>query len=120
MNPKIAPVLDEISAVLRKHDMAGLVLVANPTHVDWRMEISPTWSCAKCEHMPDGQFELRMRSRRADYPDAAAQKKCLEATIGTFVTWCDAMDAIKEQLKRLLVIVSRDIDFLGKSTREDG
>lgn len=120
MNKEILPVLDEISQVLAKHDMAGLFVVANKTHCDWRMEISPSWSCAWIENDNIGHCLIRIKSNLADYPDKHAQKLCQERTIGTFVTFGDTLDRLRQNVNRLLMVISKHIDFLGKSTNEDG
>lgn len=119
MNKDIAPVLDEISAILKKHDMVGLVVVGNPTHCDWRVEIEASWSCARLDELPGGGHALRIRSKLADYPSKKEQKKQIEATVGTFVTFNDTIDMIKEQFGKILVMISRSVDFIGRSTRED-
>lgn len=119
MNKEILPVLDEISQVLAKHDMAGLFMVANKTHCDWRMEIAPSWSCASIEN--DGQrYLIRVKSKLSDYPSREAQKECQERTVGTFVTFGDILDRLRLNVNHILTVISKHIDFLGKSTSEDG
>lgn len=121
MNADILPVLDEITAVLKKHDMTGLIIVGNGTHVDWRLEIEATWSCARIEpdhgHPNAGAF-VRIRSQRSKYPSAAAQKETLQATIGNFVSMSHALDILQENLTALLTMIGQKVDFLGKSTDE--
>lgn len=119
MNPEILPVLDEISAVLKKHDMMGLVIVGNPSHCDWRMEVEASWSCARFEEQPDGKgVGIRVRSKRVDFASKWEQKRCLERTIGTFVTFQHWLKKMDEQLDPLLLAISKQVDFLGKSTDE--
>lgn len=125
MNPEILPVLDEISAVLKKHDMMGLVIVANPTHVDFRMEVEASWSCAKMEYttVADGRRAVkgvRIRSKLAEYPSKEAQKETMTTTVGTFVSMTDAMAAMEENILMLLAMLDEaGVKFSGKSTRED-
>lgn len=119
MNKDIAKALDEITAVLKKHDMAGLVLVANPTHVDWRMHISPSWSCARFEEATGGGVMLRVRAKKEDFPTVADQKLCLERTVGTFVTFQDTMRALEGKLDDVLVMLSQHVNFMGRSDTED-
>lgn len=118
MNKDIAPVLDEISALLMKHDMTGLVVVGNQTHCDWRMEVAATWSCTWIEELAGGGYALRIKSKRKDYPSAEAQKLCLEQTVGNLVTFKDTLARLDEQLEKVLVMISKNVDFLGKSTDE--
>lgn len=119
MNAEILPVLDEISAVLKKHDMTGIVIVGNRSHCDWRMEIEATWSCAFIEKDATGQHLLRIRSKRAQYPSREAQHAALETTTGTFVTMSDVIDRVNENLKAVLVMLAKHITFVGKSTTEE-
>ncbi len=118
MNKDILPVLDEISAVLKKHDMVGLIIVGNPTHCDWRMEVAASWSCAWVEKDEQGRECVRIRAKAADYPNKEAQKKTVEATVGTFVTFGHTFKKLDEQLDTLLVAIAGQVAFLGKSTDE--
>lgn len=118
MNPQIQPALEEVAAVLRKHNMAGIVMVANATHCDYQMEISPSWSCAKFETDGKGNVSVRILSKLANYPNKEAQKAALEATIGMFVTFNDVMARLTEQNNKLLVMLGREVQFVGRSTLE--
>jgi hypothetical protein len=119
MNKEIAPVLAELSAVLKKHDMAGLLIVSNQTHVDWRIEVEASWSCARIEKDADGREGLRIRSKLEEYPSREAQKKTLESTVGTLVSMTDVLWMAGENIERMLKIVAQHVQFFGKSTRED-
>lgn len=119
MNKEILPVLDEISAVLKKHDVAGLVMVANQNHCDWRMEVSPSWSCAWIEKDGEGKEMIRIRSKKEDYPTSEARNKTLEVTIGCFVTFGDSLDRLRSNINQLLVMISKHVKFIGMSRRED-
>ncbi len=120
MSKDIAPVLEEIAAVLQKHDMAGLVMVANISHTDWRLEISPSWSCAQVKESDDDGHMLRIRSKKADYVNEEDRIRSLEATISTFNTFIDTMRAVSGQLTQVLTMIGRHIDFTSISVREDG
>ncbi len=118
MNKEILPVLDEITAVLKKHDMVGLVIVGNKSHCDWRMDIEASWSCAKLEETDRGQA-IRVRSKRADYPSAEAQHASLEMTVGTFVTISDVLRKLDGNVKEILLMLAKHITFFGRSKTED-
>jgi hypothetical protein len=118
VNKDILPVLDEISAVLKKHDMVGLVVVGNPTHCNWRMEVEASWSCAWLEKDGTGRTALRVRSKLSEYPNREAQRKTMETTVGTFVTFNDVVGRVSPQLEQILIMLSKHVDFIGKSTDE--
>lgn len=119
MNKEIKPVLDEISAILKKYDMTGIVAVANRTHCDYRMEIEASWSCARFEKDAGGNVLFRVRAKRADFPSAEAHHAALETTVGTFVTYSDILDCLNNNVQSVLVQLSKHVDFIGKSTREE-
>jgi len=118
MNPEIAPAIKEIHAVLKKYDMAGLIIVANKTHTDYLMEIEPSWSCARLEQKDD-TIEIRVRSKLVDYPSPEAQKDSLEKTVGVFVTFHDILRCLQKNVETVLVMIGRNIPFDGRSTREE-
>jgi len=119
MNKEIAPALDEISAVLKKHDMVGMVIVGNRSHCNWRMTVEASWSCAWMDKNAEGQYLLRVRSKRADYPTKEAQNAALETTVGTFVTFSDVIRRLDDNVKSILVMLAKHIAFIGRSTTEE-
>lgn len=115
MNKEIAPCLDEIRAVLKKHDMAGLVIVSNPTHTDFTMELDASWNCFKTEHHDKGVF-LRIRSKRDEYPNRETQHAVLQRTVGTVVTIGDVLRRLSGNVEQLLVRLSKSMKIEGVST----
>lgn len=55
-SPKLKIAMEEIKAVLKKHDIAGAVVLHTPGHSEFLMKIDPSWSCAKIER---GQIIVR-------------------------------------------------------------
>ena len=68
----------EIEAVLRKHDLAGVVVLHTPGMAEFFYDIRPSYSCAWIdESVP----MLRLKSKVADYAgDARAQQHDQAAT----------------------------------------
>jgi hypothetical protein len=54
----------EIEAVLKKHDLAGIVLLHTPGMTEFFYDIRPSYSC--CWIDQDAQL-LRLKSKQADY-----------------------------------------------------
>lgn len=119
MNKELAPALDEIAAVLKKHDVMGFIILSNATHTDFRMEVETSWTCAKIENNAQGETGIRVRSKRAEYASAEAQKEAIAHTIGSFVTTSDVLRVLQDQLQRMLVVLAKHVEFFGSSTRED-
>lgn len=120
MNPKILPALDEIEAVLKKHDMMGLIIVADSGETNFRMRVEASWSCAKLEVQPesDGRRQVtavRIRSKQGDFPTESERRECSSATINAFINMqksCDTMsvniEVLKEMLKQAGVVMEEE------------
>lgn len=78
---RIKPAVDEIKAVLEKHDMAAVVFIASPTHVEFLYRLEASWTCIRLE--PAG---LRIRANSKD----PAQVEALRVSCGTLAGFSDA------------------------------
>ena len=78
--------MEQIKAILKEHDVAGFVVLHTPGHVEFLNKVNPTYSCAQLE---DGQ--LRMKSKKEDDPDTAAQLDHQRNT-------CDMLYGISKQI----------------------
>jgi len=94
----------EITAVLKKYDMAGAVTVVSKERAMFKY-IFPTWSCI----MPEGERGFRFRAKRADFPTAEAQHQTMELSAHIIMqmrdiaaqtfTMCESLaSALKEQV----------------------
>ena len=110
-SPKLKKAMEEIKAVLDKHDIAGSIVLHTPGHGEFLMKINPSYSCAFIDHLPGGQQGIRFRSRlQEDHQgDAAKRHKAQEDTANMFdimssavgqeaLKYMDAMDLLKEHL----------------------
>jgi hypothetical protein len=95
----------EIDAVLKKWDMAAAVTVISKTRAMFKYTF-PKWACISIEN-----DELRVRSKRADYPSREAQQETLEQSVHVILQMRDiaaqtfAMcDAIEKRLKESIEI----------------
>ena len=79
MPDNLTVVAGEIKALLKKHDLAGMVFLASPTNAEFIYEFCPTWSCAYFDL--DGEF-LRFRAGRGEYPVVADRVRAIADTAG--------------------------------------
>lgn len=75
---RLQAAMEEIKATLRKHDVAGLVILNSPTHLEFLYGLSPSWACT--EIAPSGR--LRIVANPEKYPDAAKREATVNNTIG--------------------------------------
>lgn len=62
-SPKLKRVMAEIDAILKREDIAGLVVLHTPGHAELLTRLDPSYSCAKIE--ANGQ--LRVRAKAEDF-----------------------------------------------------
>lgn len=107
---KLRAALNEIHAILKKNDIAGVMLLCSETHHERLLELSPSWSCVQIQ----GDF-VRIRSKREDYPSKEAQNETLQKTAGLIFGLMKAsMESADnlEQLIRCLAAHGVKMDFI--------
>lgn len=114
---KLQAAMEEIKAVLKKHDIGAYVLLASPTHMEFLREFAPTWSCMWIEEAAGG-YALRIRAKRADFPSEAAHKKCLEDSVGMLLGFADVFVREKAQLDEILKMLGGNMQ-ISHYTRDD-
>lgn len=113
MNAELKKPLAEIKAILDKHDLAGIVVVANRTHTDYVLNITPTWTCARWE----GEI-LRIRALRKDFSSKEEQRKVVAATAGMLMGMIDTHQRIKDSLTSVVMAIGKTVSIEHKSTYE--
>jgi hypothetical protein len=79
-SPKLKKAMEEIKAILKRHDIAGMVVLHTPGHSEYLNHISPTYSCAKQE----GDM-IRFRAKKADFNNSAELRdQCIADTANMF------------------------------------
>jgi hypothetical protein len=92
----------EISAILRKHDIAGIVLLESRTHGEWINHITPSWSAARWIE-DEGKGEgIHVRCKREDYPSKEAHVEALALTSGMLCAFRDGAQRIVRNMETIL------------------
>lgn len=63
-DPNLKEAMVEMMAVMKKHDIGGYIQLVSPTHSEFGLEITPTWSCAHWEDKDNGI--LRFRAKQSE------------------------------------------------------
>jgi hypothetical protein len=83
-DPNLREAMEEIKAVLKKHDCMGAIILVSPTHSEFLFHPEASWSVVHFEDDPDGPQGaqmIRIRSKRADFPSKEAQRAANEASV---------------------------------------
>ncbi len=78
-DPKLKKAMSEIFGILKKHDIAGSVILVSQTHSEHRFLVDTSWSCARFEFRADGPA-LIFKAKKADIPDDDERHKRAEET----------------------------------------
>lgn len=118
-DPNLQTVTDEVIAVLKRHDLAGVVTLASPTHAHYALHVAPSWSLARLEDDAEGRTHLRVRCHREHFTSPEAQREALATTVGMLVGLLDAGRFTHEQLERVVSLLGRHVEIAHVSQRED-
>lgn len=120
-DPKLKEAIEEAKAILKKHDIGGIVLLSSQTHTEFWMDLEPSWSCAKSE----GEHGIRIKAMRADYPNEETHKKVLADTAGLILGLADTTRLVTHQLDAVIRMMAAKFKIQhysileGQSTRPD-
>lgn len=103
--PRLKAARSEIEAVLRKHDLAGVVVLHTPGMSEFFYDIRPSYSCAWID---DVGPTLRFKSKAADYAgDAQGQVRDQAATANMMVSFAGDLGRAAEMFGSISTIVDR-------------
>src|SRR5262245_25917454 len=100
-DPNVQAAVDEILAVLKKHDLAGTCFISSQSHVHYLHHMEATWSCIYFIEDAKGQG-VRFRIQRSEFPTDEAYKKASEDSVGLLQGTLDAMRNTSEVYTEIL------------------
>ena len=106
-DPKLKEAMAEIFGILKKHDIAGHIILSSETHSEFRVRIDPSWSCAFFE----SEGGIRFRAKEAELGSKEAVHKTKEATLGMFCHFRDTMGSSFMVTQKLLDNVGKEVPF---------
>lgn len=109
-DPILKTAVAEIDAILKKHDIAGVVVLTSKSHVEYLMAITPTWSCCTYEDTPQGKL-LRVKAKAVDYPSKEARNEAISDTIGMLMGLSDVMEKAVTWMGETTASIRKQIRF---------
>lgn len=104
----VTAALEEIKAVLKKHDVAGFIVVQSPTNAQYFYGIEPTWSCAKFHPAPGGDV-IRIRAKESEYGSKEARDTAIADTAAMIVGFMQLAEQAVENFTRLAGMLSHHV-----------
>lgn len=105
-DPILKTAAEEIKAILKKHDIAGMMMLQSPDGAEFVRVIDPTWSCAKIQATPMGPA-IRIKAHHSEFQNKEEQKKCVERTIGMVFAFHHQSDQDMKSMAQLIEVLSR-------------
>lgn len=116
-DPKLKRVAAEISAILKKEDIAGTVVLHSPGHSEFVLEISPSYSGASIVKTPEGSI-LRIKAKAEDFPNGKeGRNKCLQETSNMFYHLVNTTGFVLGSLDRGMKMLE---EHVGEIQEEEG
>jgi len=75
-DPKLKEAMCEITAIMRKHDIGGHIILSSKSHAEFRFE-PPKWSAVTI----DDEIGIRVRTNSDLYPNKEAKRAALESSV---------------------------------------
>lgn len=97
-DPCLKEAIEEIKAVLRKHDAMATIILVSPTHLEWLHHIEASWSVMRYE----GPGLLRFRSKKEDWPSKDAQDRATEASVHAVTTFFQFGRKLQHEMGQVL------------------
>lgn len=120
-DPKLQTAMDEIRAVLKKHDIGAYVLLASETHMEYLREFSPSWSCVRIEEISPDSWGIRIKALRSEFESLEAQKTCLNNSVGMLFGFADTLKEEIGHLHEVMAMVGKhmDVQHMTKDVTEE-
>lgn len=109
-DPKLKAAMEEIKAILTKHDIVAVVFLSSPTSIEYLHQLQASWTCMRLETVEHGQL-LRFRNKAADYPDKETRTRILRDSVGTVAGFADACRHHADKLEELMAQIGRTVAF---------
>lgn len=126
MSEKTVAVVEEIKALLKKHDLTGMIRVQDRSSNTFLHHIEASWSCAHFEEIPgetDGAVAIRFRAKAVDFESKEAHQKMVQDTLGMFMAFANQAERDQEQMMQVVTMLAKhfpDIRYWEKFQQDDG
>lgn len=104
-DPKLQKAAAEISAILKKHDIGGYIMLASKTHGEYVLNL-PTWSKCQIENV-DGEQRLRFKAKGKD------EDSSVVGTVHMLQVFIKLGKGISNQLDNVLELVESKMFISG-------
>jgi hypothetical protein len=119
-DPNIQEALEEINLILRGRDLAGVILVASPSHTHFDLKLDASWNAIRFERDPEGNIALRVRLKSSEYPSKEIAKKVGELTAGTLLGFLDVIDHVRPKLGDISERIARELNLVSHVSKDEG
>ena len=94
-SPKLKNAMEEIKEVLRKHDIAGVVVLHSPGFGEFLLKVNPSYSCASIDEL-NGM--MKFRAKREDFNNEAEMRNRVEDTSNMIHVLCQQTSMLSVNL----------------------
>ena len=82
--PKLSAAIAQIQKILKENDLSGIIMLHEPGYCEYRVEISPSYSCAKLVEEGD-EINVLFEMKKEHYTDEDLRQAKIRDTSNMFV-----------------------------------
>jgi hypothetical protein len=102
-DPILKSAMEEIKAVLKKHDIAANVILASKTHLEYLRQVETSWTALRMERDAAGRaVGIRFRCKQADYPTKEEWKEAMRLSICTMLGFVEVLNSDSKALMTII------------------
>lgn len=102
-DPKLQAAMEEIKAILRKHDITAIVSIESPGAAEFLTHLVATWTCIRLDDCGAIHFTTK------DIPQEK-RKKVVEDTLGMLLGFLSVIEAQKENVEIMATFLGGQIN----------
>jgi hypothetical protein len=110
-SPKLAKLMSALARLCQDSGMMASLAITDGTTGEFFIPLDAEWSCVKMDKLPGGDIQVRIKSKREDYPSAAAQKAHIEKTVNGLGLLFKMVDHHRESLAAVMADLQKAINF---------
>lgn len=117
-DPKLRLAMEEIKAVLRRHDLLGFINIASKTHSEFLLHMEAPWSVVRIEPPgKDGKSGIRIRAKGTQV--GSVEHENLESSLSFICDTADLCNRFAQILYALKAQVAAQTELIHEPLTDD-
>lgn len=112
-SPKLRQAMEEIKAVLNKHDIAGVVVLHSPGYGEHYMKLDPSYSSVKMVQVEGNDVGIKLNVDSKTHPDPKERKKAVTNSVNMVEILYELTDLKTDNLSDISTAIHKAFENKG-------